>query len=249
MKHFILTILLLSSLISCELNTTQENEKPKEEGPKVEEAFTLSGKSVIFIRPDSATFNRAIEALEKEHGEDALAEIGSDEGLYNGQARDFAQEKGLQVHETDAKEISFHKEDGTTFRMENSVRGYSPDLYMFDGINKPKKVESITLFNDGKEFEAYFGAADIEENLKTLQGAWTPKGAPGPTEFYEGDIATFMPDTEYKVHIEGKNIYYTPHKNTPSDAPVFKRKIKKIDANQIIFMEKGGEEQTMTKTK
>lgn len=249
MKHLMPILFLLSTLFSCELNTEKSNDLPKNDSPKVEEAFTVSEKGIIFIRPDSATFNQAIEALKKEHGEDALAEIGSDEGFYQGQVRDFAQEKGLQVIETDAKEISFQKEDGSTFRMQNNIRSYSPDIYMFDGKNRPKKVENIALFEDGEEFNAYFGAAAISGHLKTLQGGWAYKGEKDAVEFFEGDIATFMPNTEYKVHIEGENIYYTPHKNTPKDAPTFKRKIKKISANEVVFMEKGGAEKTMLKVK
>jgi hypothetical protein len=249
MKHFMLMLFLLSTLFSCESNTAESNDQPKNDSPKVEEAFSISGKCIVFIRPDSATFHQAIEALKKEHGEDALAEIGSDEGLYNGQARDFAQEKGLQVHETDAKEISFQKEDGTTFRMSNSVRGYSPDFYMFDGVNKPKKVENIALFPEGEEFKAYFGAGAISGHLKTLQGGWADKGTTDPTEFYEGDIATFVPGAEYKVHTEGENIYYSPYKNTDAAASTFKRKIKKISDNEVVFIEKGGAEKTMVKTK
>jgi hypothetical protein len=234
--------LVIASLLTVACNNAGSKEPETKEGEtenKAEEkGFSVEGKALVFIRPDSITFEKAIEKVKKERGEDALAEIGSDEGLYAGEAKDYVTSKGLKVFDSDAKLILFKKEDGSVFRMENKVEGLGADVYLFDGKKDPKKIESLAAFGDEKEYNAYFGIADLNPIIKQLQGKWAPVSDNEiHTENYESDLVIMMPNQQYLVKVEGEYLVYTPHKNVTGGA--FKRKLKKVTEKEFTYYEEG----------
>jgi len=218
--------------------TDDDQTKENSEAKSPENEFTVEGKALVFISPDSVSFSNAAAKAKKEYGEDGLAEIGSDEGMYAADAKDFVTAKGLKVFDSDAKVILFKKEDGSVFRFENKVNGLGADVYLFDGKKDPKKVEALAAFSDEKEYNEYFGIANLNPIIKQLQGSWAPVSVPDmPTETYEGDLVKMMPNQEYRVKLEGEYLVYAPIKN--AEGGPFKRKVKKVTEKDFTYYEQG----------
>jgi hypothetical protein len=48
-------------------------------------------------------------------------------------------------------------DDGTELVVRNTIQGTNSEVYMFDGKKKPQIIRDIATFDDGKEFQRYFG--------------------------------------------------------------------------------------------
>jgi hypothetical protein len=136
--------------------TTENKEEPKEEKPDPN-TLVISKAALLILQPDSISFAKAKDAFVEEHGEDALAEVGSDEGFYLADAADFAKTKGLEVHTSQQMKIIFKAEDGKEFELTNDVQGLGADVFMFNGKDQPQKVKEVATFSSGEEYKAYFG--------------------------------------------------------------------------------------------
>jgi hypothetical protein len=75
------------------------------------------------------------------------------------QVADFATQKKIPVIETDQLEVVFKKKDGTEFRVKNAIDHIGQEIYMFDGAKNPQLIKDQATFDDGKEFQSYFGKA------------------------------------------------------------------------------------------
>ncbi len=114
----------------------------------------------VLLIPDSIAMSRGIEKIYKQYRDDEiLPEIGADEAIYRERARNFCSMKGLKVIETDKKILLFINQKGEKNKVENTLEGVESVLYLFDNQKQPYKVENLSTFSDGKEFEAYFSNA------------------------------------------------------------------------------------------
>ncbi len=134
----------------------KNTEKPKQEEKSDPNVFEVKEACLLFLNPSSAAFDKAKEAFVKEHGKEALAEVGSDIGFYQMGASDFAESKGLKVLNSNLASVHFKKEDGTVFKLKNNVAGMDAEAYMFDGKKDPLKVKELVSFPTGEEYKAYF---------------------------------------------------------------------------------------------
>ncbi len=200
------------------------------------------GNSMLFLSPIADSMNLAVEQIKTEYGEDGLAEIASDEGLYMSEAKDFGLLKGLKYYTTNLENIAFKKDDGTFFILKNSISGIGGDIYIFDGKKAPKRVEHVVMFSDGNELEAYFGKEFVKNTatlISKIQGKWAPESIPDMhTEIYKKDKVTIMPNQLYKVKLKGDYLIYSPLKNAEKG---FKRKIVKLNDKEFSFIEEENE--------
>lgn len=136
--------------------TTEQNEEPKEETVDPN-TLVIEGEALLILQPDSISFAKAREAFVAEHGQDALAEVGSDEGFYLADASDFAKTKSLKVYTSKLPKIIFKAGKDQKFELENDVQGLGADVFMFNGTDQPQKVKEVVTFSSGEEYNAYFG--------------------------------------------------------------------------------------------
>jgi hypothetical protein len=209
-----------------------------------EGAFIVgTGNSMLFLSPTPDSMILAVEQIKTEYGEDGLTEIGSDEGLYISEAKDFGVLKGLKYYTTNSENIAFKKENGSFFVLKNTISGIGGDIYLFDGKKEPKRVEHTVMFSDGNEMEAYFGKEFVKNtatSISKIQGKWATESLPDMhTETYRGDKVTIMPNKQYSVKLKGDYLIYSPVKNAEKG---FKRKIIKLNDNEFSFLEENGEE-------
>jgi|GEM_PF-4485730 len=71
--------------------------------------------------------------------------------------RDFAQEKRIDVIDTNQSSVVFKMKNGRELVVKNTIQGISSAVYMFDGKKEPQRIQDVATFDDGKEFQRYFG--------------------------------------------------------------------------------------------
>lgn len=110
----------------------------------------------VFVRATPAAFSKAMEAFQKQYSAEDMGEAGSDIAYYEMRVSDFAKKKKIAVISTDQPEVVFKKRNGSDFRLKNTINQVSSDIYMFDGMKNPQKINDIATFEDGKEYHQYF---------------------------------------------------------------------------------------------
>jgi hypothetical protein len=113
--------------------------------------------AVVFLSPTKGAYSKAVEELKKKYSQDDLAEVASDTGYYEMTASDFVKKRNVPIIETNQEEILFKLKDGREIKIKNSISSINQEVYMFDGVKPPELVKDIATFNDGKEFDSYFG--------------------------------------------------------------------------------------------
>jgi hypothetical protein len=123
-----------------------------------QKALIVDKPSFVFIRATPEAYKEAVAELKKKYPDsEDTGEIASDVGYYEMQVADYATRKKMPVIETDQLEVIFKKKDGTEFRVKNAINHIGQDIYMFDGKKNPQMIKDQAMFDDGKEFQSYFG--------------------------------------------------------------------------------------------
>jgi len=142
---------------------TTKSPETESEPPSSQKALIVDKAAFVFIRATSDSYEKAIEELKKRYpDDDATAEIASDVGYYAMQVSDFATRKKIAVIETNQPEVIFKKKDGTEFPVKNRIDHIGQEIYIFDGIKNPQLIKDQATFDDGKEFQRYFGGATLK---------------------------------------------------------------------------------------
>ncbi len=154
---FVFVLFLGLVFVGCKSNEKKVDKQQFMDHLKADDnVFEIKETCVVFIYPDSNAVKSGIEKIKKQYGEEGMAEAGSDEGYYRGQAKDFFQSKGIKIIETDKKTILFVNEKGEKTKVENTLEGIASMVYLFDVKKQPLKIESIATIPDGKDFDSYF---------------------------------------------------------------------------------------------
>jgi hypothetical protein len=117
----------------------------------------VNQSALVFVRATPAALSKAMEDFRKQYSAEDMGEAGSDIAYYEMSASKFAKKKNQAVINTDSAEVVFKKKNGGEFRLKNTINHTASEIYMFDGTNDPQKINDIATFDNGREYNRYFG--------------------------------------------------------------------------------------------
>lgn len=156
LKYLPLAI-ILCTMGACnqnsELKEVRKVQKAAKEAPVETGAFIhaptveVEGPVAVYFHPDSAKLTR----MEERMGDKFFNE--AEENMYLiSSSRDFLLKRKVKVLETEARELRFRKNDGSTKIVDLTSSKYSWGLFLFNGKSDPVQLD---MRKPEKQFEAY----------------------------------------------------------------------------------------------